>query len=76
MAAGAVAEAVAVAPSSLSFHLRHLQGAGLITCRRLARQLIYAADYAAMNALLGFLTRNCCGRGEAAAICCPPLPPE
>ena len=66
LAAGTIAERLGLAPSSLTFHLQHLLRAGLITQRRLGRQLIYAADFAAMNALLAYLTRNCCGR-EAAA---------
>jgi DNA-binding transcriptional ArsR family regulator len=73
LSAGAIAERLEIAPSSLTFHVQHLQRAGLITQRRVARQLIYAADYGAMNALLGFLTENCCGRGSAAwtPACCP-----
>lgn len=73
VAAGVIAGRTGVAPSSLTFHLQHLQRAGLISQRRLARQIIYAADYGAMNALIGFLTRDCCGReGEApSTVCCP-----
>ena len=66
LAAGTIAERLGLAPSSLTFHLQHLLRAGLITQRRLGRQLIYAADFAAMNALLTYLTRNCCGRETAA----------
>ena len=65
LAAGTIAERLGLAPSSLTFHLQHLLRAGLITQRRLGRQLIYAADFAAMNALLAYLTRNCCGRETA-----------
>jgi DNA-binding transcriptional ArsR family regulator len=73
MAAGAIAQALELAPSSLTFHLQHLTRAGLVTRRRLSRQLIYATDFAVMNALLAYLTENCCGRGVAAsAACCPP----
>ena len=61
LAAGILAEAVGLAPSALSFHLAHLSRAGLITCRRDGRRLIYAADFAAMKALVGYLTENCCG---------------
>src|SRR5258708_4086827 len=71
LSAGVIAERLAVPPSSLTFHLQHLHRAELITQRRLHRQLIYAADFAAMNALLGYLTDNCCGRGTAAADCAP-----
>jgi DNA-binding transcriptional ArsR family regulator len=61
--AGAIAERLAVAPSSLSFHLQQLLHAGLVTQRRAGRQLIYAAEYDAMNALLAYLTENCCRDG-------------
>ena len=46
--------------------------AGLITQRRLSRQLIYSAEYGAMNALLAYLTENCCGRDAASAPVCDP----
>jgi hypothetical protein len=42
-----------------------------VTQRRLSRQLIYAADFSAMNGLVGFLTENCCGRGSRAPLCHP-----
>ncbi|WP_119462052.1 metalloregulator ArsR/SmtB family transcription factor [Rhodospirillaceae bacterium SYSU D60014] len=69
LSAGVLADRLGVPPSSLSFHLAQLVHAGLITQRRLSRQQIYAADYGAMNALMAFLTENCCG-GSAAA-CAP-----
>lgn len=59
--AGEIAAAVGLAPSSLTFHLQQLTQAGLITQRRLGRQLIYAADFAVMNAVVASLTENCCG---------------
>ena len=65
--AGAIAERLGMPPSSLTFHLQHLQRAGLIGQRRVSRQLIYAADFGRMNALVGFLTENCCARSEE---CC------
>jgi ArsR family transcriptional regulator, arsenate/arsenite/antimonite-responsive transcriptional repressor len=65
LAAGVIATRLGLVPSSLTFHLQHLHRAGLITQRRVGRQLIYAADYAAMNGLLAYLTRNCCGRDDA-----------
>ena len=67
MAAGAIAEALALPNSSLSFHLAHLTRAGLIHQTRHSRSLIYTANYPAMNALLGYLTENCCG----GAVCAP-----
>lgn len=60
-AAGDIAAALDMAPSSLSFHLAHLTRAGLIQQRRESRSLIYSADFDCMNALVGFLTENCCG---------------
>src|SRR6201992_3718349 len=63
--AGVIAEQLGVQPSSLSFHLEQLVHAGLITQRRLSRQLIYSAEYGAMNALLAYLTEKCCGRDAA-----------
>lgn len=50
-----------MAPSTLSFHLRELTHAGLIVPRQEGRFVIYAANFDTMNALLGFLTENCCG---------------
>jgi hypothetical protein len=57
--------AAGVQPSSLSFHLAQFVHAGLITQRRPSRQLIYSAEYGAMNALSAYLTENCCGRGTS-----------
>src|SRR6201987_1239403 len=70
--AGVIAERLGVQPSSLSFPLAQLVHAGLITQHRLSRQLIYSADYGAMNALLAYLTENCCGRGALCAPACNP----
>jgi DNA-binding transcriptional ArsR family regulator len=60
MAAGAIAEALGIPNSSLSFHLAQLSRAGLIQQERRHRSLIYRADYQAMNALVGYLMENCC----------------
>jgi DNA-binding transcriptional ArsR family regulator len=70
--AGVIADRLGVLPASLSFHLQQLVHAGLITQRRLGRQLIYSAEYDAMNNLLLYLTENCCGRGESCAPVCDP----
>lgn len=70
MAAGAIAEALGVPNSSLSFHLAQLRSAGLVVQERQHRSLIYRADYAAMNALVDYLMENCCagsGCGSDAA---------
>src|SRR5262245_12418270 len=64
LAAGVIAARLDLPPSSLSFHLAQLSRAGLIVQRRVSRSLIYSADYVAMNALMGYLTENCCG-GES-----------
>ncbi len=69
--AGAIADAVGLPGSSLSFHLAHLTRAGLIEQRRESRSLIYSADFAAMNGLVGFLTENCCGGASCAAPATP-----
>lgn len=71
-AAGQIAVALDMAPSSLSFHLAHLNRAGLIAQRRESRSLIYSADFEQMNALVGFLTENCCG-GRACAPAAKPV---
>ena len=69
--AGVIAEKLGVMPSSLSFHLQQLVHAGLITQRRLSRQLIYSAEYGTMNELMAYLTENCCGRGTCVPVCNP-----
>jgi ArsR family transcriptional regulator, arsenate/arsenite/antimonite-responsive transcriptional repressor len=74
LAAGAIGERVGLVPSSLTFHLQNLQRAGLITQRRESRQLIYSANFAAMNGLVGYLTENCCG--NTGAQCSPVCPPD
>lgn len=75
LAAGALAEALGVPPSSMSFHLAQLSHAGLITQRRQSRSIIYSADYPAMTGLIAYLTENCCaGAGcvaDAAALQAP-----
>ena len=71
--AGAIAERLGVPPSSLTFHLQQLTHAGLITQRRLGRQLIYAANFDTMNGIVGYLTENCCGGN--ATLCAPVCKP-
>jgi ArsR family transcriptional regulator len=69
LAAGAIAEAMGVSPSNVSFHLSHLERAGLIESRRESRSIIYSASYEALGALIRFLTEDCCqGKPE---ICAP-----
>src|SRR5580704_16249080 len=65
MAAGQVAEKLGLAPNTLTFHFDRLRVAGLVTVRRDGRSMIYAARFETMNALIAYLTENCCqGRAE------------
>jgi DNA-binding transcriptional ArsR family regulator len=64
MLAGAVADALKLAPNNLTFRFDRLREAGLVTARRDGRSMTYAARYDTMNALLRYLTENCC-RGRA-----------
>ncbi len=57
---GVLAEALGVAPSALSFHLKELTHAGLTTSEPRGRNLIYRANFGSMDALLAYLTRHCC----------------
>ena len=77
MAAGAIADALSVPNSSLSFHLTQLRKAGLILQERQHRSLIYRANYPAMNALVGYLMENCCAGSDCApSSACAPATPE
>jgi DNA-binding transcriptional ArsR family regulator len=72
---GVMAEGLGIAATALSFHLKELATAGLVTQQRDGRYLIYRAAYERMNGLLGYLTENCC-QGAACAVptaasCCP-----
>lgn len=67
MAASKIAEQLAIAPSALSFHLKELSHANMVMSRQDGRFVIYTANFAAMNDLIGFLTENCC----AGAPCTP-----
>jgi DNA-binding transcriptional ArsR family regulator len=78
MPAGQVADALELAPNTLTFHFDRLRAAGLVTVRRDGRSMIYAAQFETMNALLGFLTENCCqgAAGECAPAACEPAKPK
>ena len=69
LAAGQLAEQLGLPPATLSFHLKELRHAGLVSFQRASRSLIYSAEFASMNNLLAYLTENCC-QGDAAA-CVP-----
>jgi DNA-binding transcriptional ArsR family regulator len=80
MAAGAVGDAVGASSSSASFHLSHLERAGLVRSRRAHRSIIYSANFGGLSALVDFLMRDCCqGHPDVcapaavvAASCCAP----
>lgn len=58
--AGQIGEKLDIPLSTLSFHLSQLKNSGLINCRRESRTLFYSANYLSMNALMAYLTENCC----------------
>jgi ArsR family transcriptional regulator len=73
LAASRIAEHLDIPPSSLSFHLKELSHAGLLSSRQDGRFVIYSANVETMNGLIGFLTENCCGGvpcGTAAGSVC------
>lgn len=57
---GAIAEGLGIAPSALSFHLKELAHAGLVSAEPRGRNLIYRASFGHMDALLAYLTEHCC----------------
>ena len=65
--AGVIAQNLGLPPSSLTFHLQALQRAGLIRQERLGRQLLYSADFSAMDKLVGYLTHECCVESASCA---------
>jgi DNA-binding transcriptional ArsR family regulator len=67
---GTIAEGLGISPSSLSFHLKELANAGLVTQERASRNLIYRAAYGQMDSLLAYLTANRC-EGAGCAVACP-----
>jgi DNA-binding transcriptional ArsR family regulator len=68
MAAGAIGERLKIPPATLSFHLKELDHARLVTPRQAGRFVIYAANFDEMQALIGFLTENCCGGNPCVAL--------
>ena len=73
---GHIGEHLSLPSATLSFHLSQLKQAGLVSFRREGRSLIYTANFAAMNGLMGYLTENCCGGnpadcGVVAGVCDP-----
>lgn len=71
LAAGTIAERMEMAGATLSFHLKELAHAGMVSARQDGRFIYYSANYAAMNSLMAYLTENCC-QGQACAVDCKP----
>lgn len=69
LAASKIGEQLGIPPSSLSFHLKELSHAELVSSRQDGRFVIYAANFATMNLLMGFLTENCCGGNPCTPVC-------
>ena len=72
LAVGELRDALGLAPATLTSHLNQLRSAGLVSDERQGRVIRVRADFAVMNALLGFLTENCCG----GAACAPAATPS
>ncbi len=79
LAAGVIADKVEVSASNVSFHLKELEHAGLVSARRDSRSIFYAASYESLSGLVRFLMEDCCGGHPevclpaAAAPCCQPV---
>lgn len=71
MSVSEIGASVKAAPATMSFHLKELVNAGLIAPRQDGRYIFYSANYPQMNALLGFLTENCCARDGCSPGCAP-----
>ena len=69
---GTMAETLGVPPTALSFHLKELSHAGLVTSERDGRNIIYRAEFTVMDALLGFLTAECC-QGQSCLTTAAPI---
>ncbi len=70
--AGDIGQALDLPGATLSFHLKELLHAGLVTAEPQGRFICYRAEFAAMNGLIGYLTENCCADDPTAAASCPP----
>ena len=71
LSAGKIGEATSIAPSSISFHMKELSHANMVTARNEGRFVIYTANFETMNQLLAFLTENCCGGNPCGPVCEP-----
>jgi DNA-binding transcriptional ArsR family regulator len=73
VAASKIADRLRIPANTMSFHLKNLRHATLVQSRQEGRFIYYSANYEQMNALLGFLTGNCCGGGQACGPVCQPM---
>lgn len=71
LSVGEIGERLAIPGPTLSFHLKELAQAGLVTSRKESRFIYYAANFERMNALLAYMTENCCGGASCAPACTP-----
>src|ERR687886_1646816 len=71
---GKIGERLSIPPTTLSFHLKELTNADLVTMRHEGRFIYCSANFATMNGLLAYLTENCCGTGTTLVPCCEPAP--
>jgi ArsR family transcriptional regulator len=71
MPASGIAEKLNLPNATLSFHLKELNQAGLVSARQDGRFIHYSANYPAMDALIGYLTENCCGGQDCGVVCEP-----
>lgn len=71
--AGEIGEKLDLPPATLSFHLAHLVRAGLVRSRQEGRFVIYSTDFENMNALVGYLTENCCSGAACVSVSCAPV---
>ena len=76
LAVGTIAERIDVAGPTLSFHLKEMAHAGLVTTRQEGRFIYYSANYAVMNNLMAYLTENCCQGKGCAPVCAPVTAPQ
>ena len=71
LSAGKISEITGIPPSTMSFHLKELAHADMVHSRQESRFVIYSANFTTMNALLTFLTENCCGGNPCVTVCTP-----
>lgn len=76
LAVGAIAQRIDVAGATLSFHLKEMAHAGLVTTRQDGRFIFYSANYAVMNGLMAYLTENCCQGQDCMPACAPGVAPQ